>query len=502
MLENEILNNLVASAKLFLPETALVITFLVAMIFDLFFKKFRNITAVISLIGFAAAGFFLCQQDVGSGRNIFTKMLAIDSFGTYFKYIVLLSSIIVVLMSLFSKELYKDKRSMGEYYTLIVGLTLGMFLLSSATNMIMIYLSIEIMSITSYILAGYTKEIKRASEASLKYVIFGAVSSGIMIYGISILYGLTGALNLFDINAALPGLADSSTPALMLSGMMIIAGIGYKISAVPFHFWTPDVYEGAPITITAYLSVASKAAGFAILIRFLKTGFVDASGATDGIWAMIGSIDWVFVIAVLSVLSMTIGNFVAIWQSNVKRILAYSSIAHAGYMLMGVVVMNDIGTAAILIYFLVYLFMNLGAFFYVQLVANKIGSEELDDFVGIGYRAPIMASCMVLFLISLTGLPPTAGFIGKLYLFTAVLNSDYIWLAIIGVVNSVVSLFFYVKIFRNMFLRGIDKKNEEFNFSPMSVVLMIALAIPTLLFGIYFQPIVDWAEKSVAMFVG
>jgi NADH-quinone oxidoreductase subunit N len=217
---------------------------------------------------------------------------------------------------------------------------------------------------------------------------------------------------------------------------------------------------------------------------------------------MLGSVDWKFIIAVLSVLTMTLGNFVAVWQTNVKRLLAYSSIAHAGYMLMGVVVMNEIGIAAILVYFFVYLFMNIGAFLYVMLIANKIGSEELDDYTGIGYRAPILASCMVIFLISLTGLPPTAGFVGKLYIFSAVLNSDYVWLAVIGVVNSVVSLFFYVKIFRNMFLRGVDKESEAFEFSPMSIVLMMTLAVPTLFFGLYWSPIADWAEKSVSIFVG
>jgi NADH-quinone oxidoreductase subunit N len=280
-------------------------------------------------------------------------------------------------------------------------MTLGMFLLSSSSNLIMMYLSIEIMSLSSYVLAGYTKEIKRASEASLKYVIYGAVSSGIMIYGISIIFGLTGSLNLYEINTFLAN-NDVNLWALLIPTLMIIAGIGYKISAVPFHFWTPDVYEGAPVTITALLSVASKAAGFAMLIRFVKIGFID-SAAGGEYWTTL-HLDWQHIIALLSVLTMTLGNLVALWQTNVKRLLAYSSIAHAGYMLMGLVVMNDAGVAAILIYFFMYLFMNLGAFYFVLLIANKTGSENIEDYQGLGYKAPRISVCMVIFLISLTGL--------------------------------------------------------------------------------------------------
>jgi len=199
---------------------------------------------------------------------------------------------------------------------------------------------------------------------------------------------------------------------------------------------------------------------------------------------------------------MTLGNLVALWQTNVKRLLAYSSIAHAGYMLMGLVVMNEAGVAAILIYFFMYLFMNLGAFYFVLLIANKTGSENIEDYQGLGYKAPLISVCMVIFLISLTGFPPTAGFIGKLYIFTALLqNTDFIWLAVVGVLNSVISLVFYVKVFRNMYLRKVDEAKETYKFSVASIVLMIALAIPTLLFGIYFSPIVNWAQQSVGMFL-
>lgn len=502
MFEQDIINKFVTnvgeSIQLMQPEVALLITFVLALVFDIIFKKTRSIAGYVTILGFIVTGFLLCTADSANAGG-FTQMVAIDPFSNFFKLIILLASLIVVIMSLFSKELYTESRTLGEYYSLIAGMTLAMFLLSSSNNLIMMYLSIEMMSLSSYVLAGYTKEIKRASEASLKYVIYGAISSGIMIYGISLFFGLTGTLNLYEINSFLAN-ADINLWALLVPTLMIIAGIGYKISIVPFHFWTPDVYEGAPVTITALLSVASKAAGFAMLIRFIKVGFVDSMFGGD-FWAVL-HLDWQHIIALLSVLTMTLGNLVALWQTNVKRLLAYSSIAHAGYMLMGLTVMNDAGVAAVLIYFFVYLFMNLGAFFFVLLIANKTGSENIEDYQGLGYKAPAISVCMVIFLVSLTGLPPTAGFIGKLYIFTALLqNPDFIWLAVVGVINSVISLVFYVKVFRNMYLRKVDEAKETFKFSIPSIVLMLALAIPTLLFGIYFSPIVNWAEQSVGIFL-
>ncbi len=498
--DTNFLNQLKESIGLFAPESVLIATFLLALILDLIFRKSRTITGIVTAIGFIVTGICLAGQ-TGDTAFIFSRMLVVDPFALFFKFVILISGLIVVLMSFLSKELYEGAEGIGEYFTLITGMTIGMFLLSSASNLIMIYLAIETMSISSYILAGYTKEVKRASEASLKYVIFGAVSSGIMIYGISILFGLTGTLNLFDINAYLLSNEVNVVP-LMLSGLMILAGFAYKISAVPFHFWTPDVYEGAPVTVTALLSVASKAAGFAVLIRFLKSAFIDPTLSSEVAWNTISSIDWQYTIAILSVVTMTVGNLIAVWQTNVKRLLAYSSIAHAGYLLMGVVVMNEIGVAAVLLYFFSYMIMNLGAFYVVMLIANKTGSEELDEYEGLGFKAPVLAACMTIFLVSLTGLPPTFGFIGKLYIFSAVLDSGLVWLAVIGVLNSVVSLYYYAKIFRNMYLRGNTEPKEKMSFSYVSLVLLLLLAIPTVLFGVYFTPILAWARSSVEIFLG
>jgi NADH-quinone oxidoreductase subunit N len=496
---SSITSDLIKSISLFKPETTLTVGIILAILLDLVLKKPKHIAGYVALAVLLVSGIFLLQQS-GAEIKVFRNLLVVDSFGIFMKLIILITTIIVIIFSFLSKELNPKNSRLGEYFTLILGMVFGMFLLVGSANLIMIYLSIEIMSICSYILAGYTKEIKRASEASLKYVIYGAVSSAIMLYGISILFGLTGSLNLFDINQQLIAGNLNRVPVIV-SGIMIIAGFGYKISAVPFHFWTPDVYEGAPITITAFLSVASKAAGFAVMLRFFKTAFVDSSFVSES-WHLIGNFDWHAVIAVLSILTMTLGNLVALWQDNMKRMLAYSSIAHAGYLLMAVSVLDNTGVSAVMIYFVFYMIMNLGAFFVVQIITDKINTEHISEYTGLGHKYPIIGICMTVFLVSLTGLPPTAGFIGKFYVFTAVIQGGYVWLAVIGILNSVVSLYYYMKVVRNMYLRQSETVTEKVRFSPVSLAIVIALAIPTLIFGIYFSSLVDWATHSMGIFIG
>jgi NADH-quinone oxidoreductase subunit N len=282
---------------------------------------------------------------------------------------------------------------------------------------------------------------------------------------------------------------------------MILAGFGYKISAVPFHFWTPDVYEGAPITVTAFLSVASKAAGFAMMIRFFAVTFVDLvmGGGPESGWGILNGFEWTHLIAILSVLTMTIGNLVAIWQNNLKRLLAYSSIAHAGYMLLGVAALSSAGFSAVMIYFVIYLFMNLGAFYIVMLVADKTGTEDIAGYEGLGARAPFIGVAMTIFLLSLTGIPPTAGFIGKLYIFSALIDARMIWLVVIGALNSVVSLYYYVRVFRGMFLKEPAAGAAPLRFSPAEIAVTLLLLVPTLVLGLYFGPLVEYAQASVSI---
>ncbi|MCX6138481.1 MAG: NADH-quinone oxidoreductase subunit N [Ignavibacteriales bacterium] len=480
------------------PEIALTITCLAAILADVFFKR-KALVAGVVLGGLLASGVLLMEQ-YGVSAPAFSHMLAVDPFSVYFRGVILVTAMFVVLFSLSSVEINNPRLRVGEYYALIVAMTLGMTLMAGSSNMLMMYLSLELTSLSSYILAGFTKNAPASAEASLKYVIFGALSSGLMLYGISILYGLTGSLDIYAINHVLMTMGANRL-ALLIAGVLIMAGFGYKISAVPFHFWTPDVYEGAPVTITAFLSVASKAAGFSMLMRFMKVTFIDSTFAGPvGTWALIPGFEFTNILIVLSVLTMTLGNLVAVWQKNVKRLLAYSSIAHAGYMLMGLVVLGNDGFAAVLIYFVIYMFMNLGAFFVVMLVSNKTGSEHIDTYKGLGSRAPLLSVAMAIFLVSLTGLPPTAGFIGKLYLFAALINAKMIWLAIVGALNSVVSLYYYVLIFRNMFLREGTGSTEPLKFALSDNIILFLLLIPTLVLGLYFTPLVQFAQYSVAMF--
>jgi NADH-quinone oxidoreductase subunit N len=496
MFVQQVLQNL----AYFLPETTLAITFCIAILAGLIFRKTPKVTAGLAFFGVALALFFAVKQ-AGISEKIFSGMIAVDPFSVFFKSLVSVCTLVIFVFSAFSNEIQISAKRKVEYYSLLVAMTLGMFLMAGATNLLMMVLAMELTSLSSYILAGFTKEASGSSEASLKYIIYGAVSSGVMLYGISILFGLTGTMDYTGINHAM-ALNPPAHLALLIAIIFIVVGFGFKISAVPFHFWTPDVYEGAPITITAFLSVASKAAGFAMMIRFFKVIFIDTSivGLPAGVWVSLNGFEWNKLLAVLSVLTMTLGNLVAVWQDNLKRLLAYSSIAHAGYMLMGVVILSDKGIAAVLIYFIMYLFMNFGAFYVVMLVANKTHSEDISEYKGLGYRAPILSVAMAIFLISLTGLPPTAGFIGKLYLFAALLDARWIWLAVVGVLNSVISLYYYARILRYMFLREPAKQVSSIKVLRSETVVLLALVIPTLLFGLYFTYLVDIANASVRVF--
>ncbi len=494
------LEHILASSRLIYPELTLTAAFCLVILVDLVSRGNRSASALTAMAGTLLAAYFVVVQAPGAD-SLFSQMVAVDAFSRFFKLVILLSAFVVQLFSLQSSELKTRSMGTGEYFALLTAMTLGMTLMTGASHLLMMYLALELTSISSYLLTGFTRDAEDSAEASLKYVIYGAVASGMMLYGMSIVYGLTGSLDIYGINGVLSS-GDVSLPALVIAGVLITVGFGYKISAVPFHFWTPDVYEGAPVTITALLSVASKAAGFAMMIRFFRVTFIDmvmGTASASG-WAILNGFEWNQLLAVMAVLTMTVGNLVALWQNNLKRLLAYSSIAHAGYMLLGVAALNAEGISAVMIYLVVYLFMNLGAFYIVMLVANKTGSEDIDAYNGLGQKAPFIGVAMTVFLLSLTGLPPTAGFIGKLYIFSALIGAKLIWLVVIGALNSVVSLYYYVRVLRSMFLKEPTAGSPSMRFSPAEMALVLVLLIPTFVLGLYFGPLVEYAQASVSMF--
>ncbi|NTW63125.1 MAG: NADH-quinone oxidoreductase subunit N [Chlorobiaceae bacterium] len=488
-----------ASVGYFIPEIYLSVLFMVLIVVDLIVKGRKNtLLPVITMIGLAGSVFFIYQQHAMTAGEMFFGMYVLDEFALFFKYFFVLSGILAALISMDDEYLNRESAGMGEYYSLVVAMVIGMIMMASATDLLMIFLSMELVGLTAYVLTGYLKRDPRSSEAALKYLIYGAVSTGLMIYGFSLIYGITGETNIFRISEELK-LHSSDALVMMIATLFILAGFGYKIGAVPFHFWSPDVYEGAPTPITAYLSVASKAAGFAVLMRFFLTALPHGGPEYDNII----SNNWVLLLIILSIASMIYGNVVDLWQQNVKRMLAYSSIAHAGYLLLGIIMMDELGTQATLFYLLGYLLMNIGAFYVVILISNKTGSENLDDYRGLGKKMPLAGAALTVFLISLVGLPPTVGFIGKLMIFTAMLakGSIYIWLALIGVLTSVISLYYYMLIPLNMYLReSQEQPKKSLDIGLLSQIIMAIFMILTLYFGLFFTPLSDFAKYSSALF--
>jgi len=488
------------SLPFYYPELILIGVILAAIIYDLTIHKSKSGNVgwvlVAGLVVVAGAIYFQEQRVT----TLFTDSIVLDPFASFFKLIVILATIFVSIVSLQSGELKEYRK--GEYFTLLGIIVFGLFLMVSTVDLIMVYLSIEIVSIMSFVLAGYLKQNTRSNEAGLKYVVYGAFSSGIMLFGLSYIYGLTGSTNYFLIQQAIATMDASANTALFMAMIMVLAGFGYKISSVPFHFWTPDVYEGAPTTITAYLSIAPKAGAFAMMIRFFNQVLADG-GAMGGLDASsLASLPWANVMSLLAVITMTLGNVVAIQQNNIKRMLAYSSIAHAGYMLLAMPVMSGDSVYAIMIYMVMYLFMNLGAFFVVITVKNKTGGETFDDYKGLGWEMPLIGIVMTIFMVSLTGLPPSAGFIGKFYIFACLIKggSQFYWLVVVGGINSVISLYYYFRVVKVMFLEG-ERKDTILQPPTVMAGMLLATAIPTVILGIYWTPVANWIQNSLTFFI-
>jgi NADH-quinone oxidoreductase subunit N len=499
------------SLPYFLPELLLIAALLAVLAVDLLATA-RGRTAgewpgTVALLGAAAALLWttglpglgirgLLGQ--AGGTWLFGRMLVLDGFAVFFKLLLGLALLAVVWMSLGSREV-RGQPNEGEYFVLLLASGLAMFLMAAAGNLLMAYLALEFVSLTSYALTGFLPHDRRAEEAALKYLIYGGVASGAMIFGMSWLFGLTGTMDYAGIAHGVAGLDAPSRGALFVALVLVLVGFGYKVAAVPFHMWAPDVYTGAPIPVTAFLAVGSKAAGFAMLLRFFHFG-VTATGPD----AALGAVPLVPLVAAISFVTMTLGNLAALSQQNMKRLLAYSSIAHAGYALLAVAVFADAGVEAVLFYLAVYYLMNLGAFWVVMLIANATGREDVDAYRGLAWRpgGAFPAVALAVFLFSLAGLPPLAGFVGKFYVFAAGIQERLYWLVVAGLANSVVALYYYARVVKVMFLDAPAAGDPPLGFRFGELSPLGVLSAATLLLGIRFGWLLDQVAIASRLFAG
>jgi len=500
------MNNL-ASTRYFMPESVLTLAVLAMLVQDLFVRKSPRRVVVLTAgalfwLGLTALALWYTP---GGDASLFGGLLHHDPLRIFFDWLFLGAALLTVLIVPQSAQISAAR--LGEFTALLFALVLGMFLMASATDLLTIYLSIEMVSLISYVLTSFRRNDKKANEAALKYVIYGGVASGVMLYGMSILYGLFGSTRVADIGAQLADVTSrlflahafggqpAAQLALVVAVIFLLAGVGYKIASVPFHMWCPDVYEGAPTPFTAFLSVGPKAAGFAVAIRFFYAAF---ERPVPGGFAPVSDLPWPAIVGIISAITMTLGNLTAIVQNNLKRLLAYSSIAHAGYLLMGLAAANTAGVQAILIYLVVYVLMNVGAFLVVIAVSRVTGGERIEDFRGLGSKAPLAALALTVFLFSLTGIPPFAGFIGKYLVFAALVQQGGFWnilLAVIGVLNSAVSLFYYARVIKAMYLEN-ALDDRPLPVPGLYTGVLVALTVPTVVLILYWTPLVRWAGNA------
>ena len=476
------------------PELIVTLGALVLLVVDVVFRGARAAWFLTIAVGtLLVAGWFVAAQ-AGADVTIARNMFVVDGFGTFFKLIFLFAAAMTVLLS--HRYLGVEGGRPGEYYFLVLTATLGMMVMAGGIDLVTLFIGLETMALSFYILAGFLRPNRRSNEAAVKYYLLGAFSLGLLLYGMSLLYGMTGSTQLRVIGPALA--AGGGGRLLAMAVMLVIAGMGFKIAAVPFHAWAPDVYEGAPTPITAFLSVGSKAASFAMLLRIFFEALPAFSGG--GLGTMAGHpVGWTSFFYVLSIVTMTVGNLAALTQTNIKRMLAYSSIAHAGYLLIGIVAATPRGVSAALLYLVIYAFMQLGAFAVVVFMRRgDVIGDELKDLSGLWSRRPGLAIAMLIFMLSLGGIPPTAGFMGKLWLFSAAIESGYIWLAIIGVLNSAISLYYYVRVVVYMWIRQAEPGLPPVVLSGALTAALAIAVIGTVVLGIYPRMLFQMAEVSAA----
>lgn len=475
------------------PQLAVLGTAGIILLFEAMFPRRRDLLPFIALLGIALSAAWtvswIARDDY---QTAFDGTFALDRYAVFF-YVVFAGIAATVVLS--SVDWVRQAgRGESEYYALVLTVTAGLMFLAGARDLITVFLALELSSIPQYILAGWGKD-RRSSEAGLKYLLLGAIASSVLLYGMTLLYGVTGTTLLVDIGKAIAAGGDENRALLLIATVMLIAGFGFKMAVVPFQMWVPDVYQGAPTPVTAFLSVGSKAAAFAVVTRVFFEA-LNADFLSD---------DWSMVFAVLAAGSMTLGNVMAIVQTDIKRMLGYSSVAQAGNILIGLAAISvageefTLGASAILLYVAAYALTNLGAFVAIIAISQRTGSDRIADYAGMWKRSPLLAAGLAFCLVSLTGIPPTAGFWAKLYIFNAGINADLAWLVIVGVLNTIVSGYYYLGVVRQMFLGDADE-GSAFRASPSIAVALAVTTAGVLVFGVLPAPLIDAAQDAASIF--
>ncbi len=466
-----------------LPEISLLVLVAVVFVVDLLVsEKRRGLLAWLTAggIGITFVLTLLFAQPGAAPEVLWGGMLRHDWLAFVFKLLFLGSAFITTLLTVGWEKVWRK----GEFYVLLLTSTLGMTLMAASADLIMLFLAIETTSIPLYIMAGFMTEDDKSTESGFKYLLFGAMTTAVMLYGFSLLYGFAGTTNIYTMAAAI---AAGAVPGPVLVGalLLVLLGFGFKVALVPLHFWAPDVYEGAPTPVTAFLSTASKAAGFAVLARVMIAVFPSILN------------DWQTIIGIAAVLSMTVGNVVALTQKNIKRLLAYSSIAHAGYALLGIAAASPLGIASVVYYFLAYAATNMAAFAVVVIVWHVIGSDEIADYAGLSRRSPMLALALLVSFLSLAGVPPLGGFIAKILVFAAAIQSGLVWLAVLGVLNSIVGLYYYLIVLKVVYLYPAKEEKPIPVARPHAAALVISILLIFAL-GILLAPWYGWATAGAA----
>lgn len=477
---------LLESSGALLPHIMVLLTGLVILLIDLFLPpQKRYINEVVGIAGLVAA-FGLVLYNTDAPRQIFMGMAVVDHLGAFFHGVFILIAGLTILLS--ASYIRREQINAGEYYALLLFATVGFMFVAAAGNLVMVFLAIETLSVATYILAGLLRDDPRSQESAFKYFMLGAFSSAFFLYGIATVYGALGSTNLAALSQAI---ASGQTSPLLLFGMgLVIVGLGFKVAVVPFHMWAPDVYDGAPTAVTAFMAAGPKAAAFAALLRVFFQGFSLPVVAQE----------WVPVFAILAALTMILGNIVALAQQSIKRMLAYSSIAHAGYAFVALVAHNVLGATSILYYLTAYALMSLGAFTVLMVVARREDYRyAFDDYAGLGSTNPLLAAVMSLFMLALAGFPPTAGFAGKFYIFSAAVQSGHYVLALIGVLTSVISVVYYIRVIMLMYMHEPRAGGQIASVSPTSLAVLGIAAFGILYMGVFPGGIMRLAERSVQM---